>query len=77
MEAFDFGFEGWELFFDGFDEQHLFARRFHLPFPAIDRLHWAKNDCGAGCQALADYFAGDAAGFDDASASDQNDASGF
>lgn len=77
VETLDFGLEGGKLFFDGFDDQQLFAGCMNLSLPAIDGLHGTENDGHAGGQMLANHFAGNAASFDEIAASDQNEASRF
>ena len=77
MEAPDFGFERAQLVLDGFNDEQLLASGLHLPFPAVNGLHRPENDGRASGQVFADDFSGDAASFDDVSASDQNDASSF
>lgn len=77
MKAFDFGFEGRKLLFDCFDKDELFACGLDFALPAVDGLNRAQNDGGASGEAFADYFAGDAAGFDEVPAGDQHDAGGL
>jgi hypothetical protein len=74
VKAFDFGFQGGKLLFDGFDQEKLFAGRFDLPFPTINGLNGAEDNRGAGREALADDSVRDVASFDKIRARNQRDA---
>lgn len=77
VKAFDFGFQSGKLLFDGFDQEKLFAGRFDLPFPTINRLGRAENNRGAGREALANDSVRDVASFDKIGARNQRDANGL
>jgi len=77
VETLDFGFQRRKLFFDGFDEQQLFARVLDFSLPTINGLHRPQNYRGAGGEALADDLRGDATSFNEIPAGNEHNSSCF